>query len=111
MHTITVSSVDLAPATVEIVRGDTVAWFVVGTVATIAFSEGTPVRRICGTPILFQATAEGTYTSELVPAGGTARLCLAEPGTYVYTVFPRPEGGPGRSPVKGRMLSGRIIVK
>jgi len=93
------------------VRGDTVAWFVVGTVATIAFSERTPVRRICGTPTLFRTTAEGTYTSTLVPVGGTARLCFADPGTYVYTVFPRPEGSYGRSPLKGRMLSGRIVVK
>lgn len=111
MHTIIVSTVDLAPATVEIVGGDTVAWFVVGTPATIAFSERTPVRRICGPPTLFRVTEEVTYTSTLVPAGDIARLCFADPGTYVYTVFPRPEGGPGRSPVKGRMLSGQIIVK
>ncbi len=104
-ETVVVSMRDagLSKAEITINSGDTVVWAnSTSAHITIFFSGGKEVQLACAAPTRFFLAPDDTYTSGLIPPGGVASLCFAEPGVYQYFA-----SGGGQ----GKLLKGSVTVK
>jgi len=71
-----------------------------------------PDRKVtiaCLSPVNFDVTAEGFFTSGPLPSGAVASLCFVQPGSYAYSVARFP--GTGCAQPDGFRTEGAIIVR
>lgn len=72
-----------------------------------------PDRKVtiaCLSPVNFDVTVEGFFTSGPLPPGAVASLCFVQPGSYAYSVARR-SGTAGCAQPDGFRPEGAIIVR
>ena len=77
---------ELYPAFIEVGKGDTVIWYNQGTYP-VRIRFLTALGIVCSPIIHFDADADGIFTSDQIPQGGFASLCLINEGMYDFEVI------------------------
>jgi len=99
---------ELYPDFIEVGKGDTVIWYNQGTYP-VRIKFLTALGIVCSPIIHYDSDADGIFTSDQIPQGGFASLCLINEGMYDFEVIRVNNAGQQVQHVNS--MQGKVLVE